>query len=221
MKKIWQCAAIAAMALTGVSASAATVINGSFELGTDPGVFTPLGAGSNAITGWTIGGFGVDYIGTYWEASDGVRSVDLSNLNEGSVSQTLETIVGNSYTVTFDLSGNPDGGLDNKISVISISGSLPQIETYSVGPANSRDNMLWQTYSYTFTAFATASTLTFASAEETPFGPALDNVSIIDNGGGIGAGVPEPTSWAMLIAGFGLVGATARSRRRGGRSVTA
>ena len=27
------------------------------------------------------------------------------------------------------------------------------------------------------------------------------------------AGVPEPTSWAMLIAGFGLVGAAARRRR--------
>jgi hypothetical protein len=25
--------------------------------------------------------------------------------------------------------------------------------------------------------------------------------------------VPEPSSWAMLIAGFGLVGATARRRR--------
>jgi hypothetical protein len=28
------------------------------------------------------------------------------------------------------------------------------------------------------------------------------------------AGVPEPASWALMIAGFGLVGATLRSRRR-------
>lgn len=28
-----------------------------------------------------------------------------------------------------------------------------------------------------------------------------------------GAGVPEPASWAMLIAGFGLIGATLRRRR--------
>jgi hypothetical protein len=27
------------------------------------------------------------------------------------------------------------------------------------------------------------------------------------------AGVPEPASWAMMIAGFGLVGAAARRRR--------
>ena len=35
-------------------------------------------------------------------------------------------------------------------------------------------------------------------------------------GGGFGyvaAGVPEPASWAMMIGGFGLLGATARRRR--------
>lgn len=38
-----------------------------------------------------------------------------------------------------------------------------------------------------------------------------------DNSGAITASVavPEPASWAMLIAGFGLVGAAARRRRRG------
>lgn len=40
-------------------------------------------------------------------------------------------------------------------------------------------------------------------------------------GGGVGA-VPEPESWALLIAGFGLVGATMRRRRSiGAKSVTA
>ncbi|WP_207789923.1 PEPxxWA-CTERM sorting domain-containing protein [Sandarakinorhabdus limnophila] len=38
-----------------------------------------------------------------------------------------------------------------------------------------------------------------------------------DPGGGE---VPEPATWAMLIAGFGLVGAVAR-RRRGALSVSA
>lgn len=33
-----------------------------------------------------------------------------------------------------------------------------------------------------------------------------------------GPAVPEPASWAMMIAGFGLVGATARRRRLGART---
>ena len=32
--------------------------------------------------------------------------------------------------------------------------------------------------------------------------------------GSVAAGVPEPASWALLIAGFGMVGGTLRSRRR-------
>ncbi len=196
-----------------VSANAATIVNGSFELGTDPGAtFTTQTAGSTAITGWTVGGFGVDYIGGYWMASDGVRSIDLSGNNAGSVSQTIATTIGTSYTVNFDLSGNPDAGVGSKISIVSISGSLPVVKIYDVLATNSRTNMNWQPYSYTFTAFANTSTLTFASAEYNAFGPALDNVSILENGG-IGSNVPEPASWAMLLVGFGLVGTAARKRR--------
>ena len=204
----------AAMTLTAGAASAVTLVNGSFELGDNPGsTFTTQSAGSNAITGWTVGGFGVDYIGGYWMASDGVRSIDLSALSSGSVSQSIATEAGKTYTVTFDLSGNPDGGPDQKITVVSISGSLPYIATYDVTAANSRDNMNWQSYSYTFTAFSNLSTLTFASNEYTPFGPALDNVGIVE-GDGIGSPVPEPESWALLMAGFGLVGAAIRRRRQ-------
>lgn len=36
----------------------------------------------------------------------------------------------------------------------------------------------------------------------------------ITGGGGGGSTVPEPASWAMLLAGFGLIGTTMRQRRR-------
>lgn len=211
-------ASVLALGLFAGGANAAVIVNGSFELGDDPGAYTTLTAGSTAITGWTIGGFGVDYVGSYWQAADGVRSVDLSGANAGSVSQSFATNPGATYTVNFSLSGNPDGGLGNKISVISISGSLPSVQIYEVTAANSHENMNWQDYSYTFTAFANTSTLTFASAEYSPYGPALDNVSILE-GDGSGATVPEPATWAMMLIGFGFIGVSAR--RRGVRSVTA
>lgn len=213
MKKMLKIALSSALVGLAASGSAATFVNGSFELGTDPGVFSTETAGSTAITGWDIGGFGVDYIGSYWMASDGVRSVDLSALSAGSVSQAFDTVRGLDYTVTFDLSGNPDGGVGPRTAIVSIDGSLPSVQTYIVTPANSRETMNWQTYSYTFTAFASVSRLVFASADFSPFGPALDNVSVVADGGGAGSTVPEPATWAMLVIGFGMVGVSVRNRR--------
>ena len=44
----------------------------------------------------------------------------------------------------------------------------------------------------------------------------LDDLTIngtLTGGGGIGGTVPEPASWALLVAGFGLIGASVRRRR--------
>src|SRR5688572_18224503 len=93
----------AALLLGAQSAYAVTITNGGFESGTNPGAFTTVAAGGTNITGWTVGGNGVDYIGTYWTASEGGRSIDLSALNAGSVSQVLNGLtIGQEYTVTFD-----------------------------------------------------------------------------------------------------------------------
>lgn len=58
---------------------------------------------------------------------------------------------------------------------------------------------------YGFVSDVAFTTVTFAGS--TGDGFSIDNVSFG------GAAVPEPASWAMLIAGFALVGATARRRR--------
>lgn len=60
------------------------------------------------------------------------------------------------------------------------------------------------------------------------FDPARDTVSSYVNDFGndkvnyafrIAGGVPEPQNWALLIAGFGLIGAVARRRRQGDHAV--
>jgi hypothetical protein len=45
------------------------------------------------------------------------------------------------------------------------------------------------------------------------FGAGFDGYGLVATFNGGGGAVPEPASWAMLIAGFGLVGAVARRRR--------
>ena len=63
------------------------------------------------------------------------------------------------------------------------------------------------------TAFASADPLFFV-----PIDPNLYTIELsegIDNGLPSTPGVPEPASWALMLAGFGLAGAALRGRRRG------
>lgn len=204
-------ATCAAALLMSGSAQALTIVNGSFELGTFTGAsFDTLAAGNANITGWTIGGAGVDWIGNYWQAAVGNRSIDLSALSAGSLSQSIATEVGKRYVVTFAMAGNPDGGPNPKIMNVSANGAGVAPYSFTTG-ATTRPNMGWVDFSYSFIANSATTTLAFTSTATTPSGPALDNVRI--------SVVPEASTWAMLIAGFGLVGAA--SRRRRGRSVLA
>lgn len=201
--------AFAAAALLAGSAQAATIINGSFEAGINAPVsnFRTLATGSTDITGWTVGGAGVDWIGSYWQPADGARSVDLSALAGGSVSQAVTTVVGGRYKVSFAMAGNPDGTPPVKTMNVTINGSALAPYNFTTNGTTSRAAMGWTTYTYDFVATSTVSNLAFTSIDNTPSGPALDNVSIS------GGNVPEPATWAMLIAGFGLVGVAARRRR--------
>lgn len=201
--------AAATALILSVPANAAVLINGSFEDGAFTGApFETLAAGSSNITGWTIGGAGIDWIGSHWQASDGNRSLDLSALDAGSVSQALTTIVNNRYRVSFDLSGNPAGDPPVKDVDVTINGLNDSTYGYATG-SNTNSDMVWLTYTYEFVASSTSSILAFTSQSNTPSGPALDNVRIED----LGANLPEPGTWVSMIMGFGFVGAAARRRR--------
>jgi choice-of-anchor C domain-containing protein len=183
MKKLLV-ASLAISALMALPAMAfAAVTNGSFENGTVPGVFTTLGAVNNTdITGWSVDTGSVDYIGTYWTASEGARSVDMNGNETASISQTLATVVGATYDVSFDLSGNPDSGPSLKVLRVSATGAAPQDFTYDTGAkGNDKSDMKWEGNTYSFVATGISTTLTFASQIAGAFGPVLDNVAISDN----------------------------------------
>jgi choice-of-anchor C domain-containing protein len=180
MRKLFLSAATAAgltFSLVGISAAAGpTIVNGSFETGTSPGVFLPLSSGdSTTIPGWTVTSGTVDYIGTYWQAADGVRSLDLRGSGAGAVRQTFATTVGTSYRVTFSMSGNPVGGAGTK-TMTADTGGTPTVFTYVVGAVN--PDMKWAKKTFLFTAVAVTTALTFTSTTSGVYGPALDNVRV-------------------------------------------
>lgn len=177
-------AASMAMGLVGVSAAAAPdVTNGSFETGTTPPVppgFIWLTAGDiTSIASWTVSAGTVDYVGTLWQAADGVKSIDLNGTSAGAVRQSITTEVGKTYKVTFSLSGNPEGPDGIKTMTADVGAAAIPFD-YTVGPSNTLVDMKWASKSFTFVAAAVTTVLTFTSSSTTAgaFGPVLDKVRV-------------------------------------------
>jgi len=191
--KIATIAAVVALFAAGTaSASPVNLItNGNFET-VDSGYtfdsgFKVVNSGSSAITGWTVGASSVDLIRNAYNAINGYSIDLLGTPGPGFLSQNFSVVAGQTYNLSFDMARNFGGVAGDFYSTAAVSDTL-----YS--------NTL------SFTAATTGmATLSFASAAKagTPFdnysGAVIDNVSVM-------AAVPEPETYAMLLAGLGLMG---------------
>ncbi|GCA73874.1 hypothetical protein MiTe_00694 [Microcystis aeruginosa NIES-2520] len=204
---------MSALIVTPVQA-ANLIQNGSFETATvnpNPGTsYITLGVGSTVITGWTVSQATIDYIGTYWQASEGSRNLDLSGLNAGGIQQTFNTTVGETYRVTFDLAGNTDYSPTIKEMRVSAGGNSADFSFDITG--KSRSNMGWVSKSWGFTATGTTTTLSFLNLVDTPYGPALDNVSVIALSSPPPS-IPEPSSVLGLLS-LGVLGISSALKRQ-------
>ena len=194
-------------------AHAVSITNGSFETGTNPGSFTTVNAGDTNITGWTVGTGSVDYIGSYWQASDGFRSIDLNGNALGSISQIITGLtIGTQYRVSFDLAGNPDNG--PTVKTLSVTASLDSNQYNFDITGASKLNMGWVTNFFLFTANSPTALLAFTSTTTSPccYGPALDNVAIFDaNAAGV---VPLPAALPLFSTAIGVMGLLGWRRKR-------
>ena len=212
-----------ALALAGSANAAELIVNGGFNNGATVsapgGGFQTVGTGSSAITGWSILSGDVDWIKGYWQSSDGDGfSIDMNGNNPGAIAQTINTVVGASYTLTFDMSGNPDNYRgDTRIAVIGANDSIIGSANYSLTGGNSAANMMWEARSFSFVADSATTQISFTSGnggDNCCFGAAIDNVSVT-------GAVPEPATWAMMMSGLFGMGLALRGRRTASAAATA
>ncbi|MBL8315094.1 MAG: DUF642 domain-containing protein [Rubrivivax sp.] len=194
MKTLASLAFAATLAVSAGSAGAVTNLLSdgdfeSFDSMVANGAYTKINAGS--LGAWTVGGTSVDLIQNAYSAITNV-SVDLAGSpGPGSLSQSFMAVAGYVYTLTFDLANN--GGTQFQVT---FGGT-----TTSFVPSNPA-----VTHVLTWTALAAGSQLVkFESVAGGNSGPVLDNVIL--------TAVPEPETYAMLLAGLAVVGFVARRRK--------
>jgi len=226
------CAVLAALLFgSGASALAASLlVNGSFETPTVPaGGYTTFAVGSSAITGWTVvGPAGANVApvsttftqnGVAFVAQDGNQWLDLTGLdsnNAEGVSQSVATTIGNAYQLTYFVGNTTGGNIFGTSSTVNVfvNGVHSFIDS-NFTPSPTMQN--WQAFQHTFVAGSASTVLSFINGD--PGGDntnGLDNIVLVDLGPTVGA-VPEPETYATMLAGLALMAFVGARRTRSKR----
>jgi len=202
-------AIVAGFAANPAHASVNLLSNGSFEDPLVSGGFNTINTGGT-MGAWTVTDASIDHIGNYWQAEDGNQSVDLSGNAPGTIAQTVSTTAGQQYELSFWMAGNTDGGATVKSLAALINGNTLANTTFDT-TGKSHGDMGWVEYTYDFVSTGGPTTVSFASTEAggSPYGAALDNVSL--------KAVPEAST--VILFGLMLVGGAFMLRTRASRAV--
>jgi len=216
-------AALAAIGSAAPALAANLIVNGDFETAAlNPGGFVLAGDGAD-LAGWRVVGPARNAVALFdtdrtepnirFEAQSGRTSLDITGggntgLTSG-VTQTVDTVAGQVYRLSFWV-GNADGsgnGNYTRPSTVRLQINEGALQAFTNAEVSFHE-VNWVRESFTFTANNEHTVISFFNG--TPAGDAyagLDNVSL--------SAAPEPASWALMISGFGLMGAALRRRRLG------
>ncbi|GMV24439.1 MAG: hypothetical protein AMXMBFR58_04700 [Phycisphaerae bacterium] len=196
----------AVISAAGGSAAANLVVNGSFE---DPwlgGFNTTYGAGWPFLTGWTIGGEGIDHDAAF-QAADGHQSVSTRWHDPSWIEQTIGTAAAQSYVVSFAATRErPEGSTAAEASTrgVEVWWNSLLVGSVTLPPDLTQTNadMHWKYYSFVVTGSG-LDTLKLKDIDSgvPGYGAQLDDVRCV--------AVPTPAGTIPMMLAF-----IAGSRRR-------
>ena len=206
--------AIAACLAAG-SVSAADAIPYPASGAYNPVTYSFFAAADGDIIAYIVGGFGAGYENELGLLVNGVQQSDFALNNHTSAA-------GDSFNFGSVFAGDElvfvlhNIGVGDAYSDPSLNAAYDSLFNAYSGPHN-------HIYSTNYTAdpgIAGVPLGTYVAFEDIPFGDGADynyddeSFVFTNTRAIVGAGVPEPSTWALLIAGFGLAGAGLRNRRR-------
>jgi len=217
MKKIIAMAALAAVS-AGASAATNLIVDGSFEQLSQVGpnswalINQATLTADEGVGAWTVGsaagggsvaGLEVRY-GVAGDAQSGVRYIELDGNENDKISQTFNTVVGQTYSISFWFS-------DRTGVAGSSEGWALKAGTYTAGiPGggfNTSGGNQWQHFTGTFVATSGSTTLSmWGTGTSDSYGTSIDDISV--------SAVPEPATLGLFAAGLAIVGLSARRRRQ-------
>ncbi|MEP7028900.1 MAG: DUF642 domain-containing protein [Candidatus Eisenbacteria bacterium] len=160
--------AIATALVMTSPAFASLLVNGSFEPSGPAPSYLQLSGGDSSIPGWVTTDSGVEWYDPVANggspAPEGRYVVDLANYvySAGGIQQTMATIPGQAYAVTFWLSTQQTGGRDGT-AIVDVSAG-PTTAQYAI--VNHTAVSQWTLRSFEFTANSASTTLWFRCLQD-------------------------------------------------------
>jgi hypothetical protein len=171
-----------------------------------------LWLGGNNIDDWAVAGASLWYVGTYWNAASGDRSVELNP--NSIIYQSVPTAIGQEYQLVYYTAGQPNDNPTPTIQptiTVTVTGAKLIFTTTNNLTDSAYINYLlngsttppfgsdyWAQQGFIFTATSASTKISFSSATG---GAGVDNVSL--------TGIPIPASAFLMgsgLLGLGLLG---------------
>jgi hypothetical protein len=186
------------LALTALSFVSAETSRGQYGLMADGGFESPaIGDGptdSHALLmsaptnfdGWVVESGNIQITSHYrWNVDDGIQAVDMNGNTNGIIYQDIPTILGHEYQASFLMAGDVSAGSILKTLNLwwgPTGGSLTNAGAYTYdSTGQTLTNLQWIRYTVSnLVASTTSSRIRFESTTAQKWGPAIDDVSIVD-----------------------------------------